>query len=406
MGTPTHTSRAGKWVILAMRLTVGSYTLAEPTREEPTMNDSQDGPGNGYTDTIVIGGGQTGLTVGYNLAQRGVDFVILDANERVGDAWRKRWDSLLLFTPARYNGLPGMPFPSKADAFVTKDEVAAYLEAYAELNDLPVRSNTKVSKVSHDGETYIVEAGGRVLRSRNVVVAMANYQIPHVPDFAPDLDPDIVQMHSSQYLRPSQLADGPALVVGLGNSGADIGLELAHDRETYIAGTPGPVIPFRIEPWLGRNVGVRLVRFAAVKVLNTNTFIGRKARPKMMQHSGGPIVRVKPADLVAAGAHRVPRVTGVDNGRPVLADGTVLDVANVVWCTGFRHGFDWIDLPIFDDHGLPIHERGVVASQAGLYFCGLFFLHALWSETLTGMPIDAAYVADHLVARKQEAFTG
>lgn len=370
------------------------------------MTDTLHQPGNEYFDTIVIGGGQTGLTVGYELAQRGVDFVILDANGRVGDAWRKRWDSLLLFTPARYNGLPGMPFPAKGDTFVTKDEVADYLEAYAEANDLPVRSHTKVTRVRRDGDAYVVEAGDRELRSRNVVVAMANYQVPHVPDFAPDLDPGIVQMHSSQYQRPTQLADGPVLVVGLGNSGADIGLELAHTRETYISGTPSAVIPFRIEPWLGRNVGVRLVRFGAVKVLNTGTFVGRKLRSKIMQHPGSPIVRVKPRDLVAAGAHRVPRVTGVEDGRPVLADGNVLDVANVVWCTGFRPGFDWIDLPVFDDRGYPIHERGVVASEPGFYFCGLFFLHALWSETLSGMPIDARYLADHLAARKQEALTG
>ena len=356
-----------------------------------------------YFETIVIGGGQTGLTVGYELKQRGVDFVILDANGRVGDAWRKRWDSLLLFTPARYNGLPGMPFPAKGDTFITKDELAAYLERYAEVNDLPVRSNTRVSRLSHDGDTYVVEAGGRELRSTNIVVAMANYQIPHVPDFAPDLDPGILQMHSAQYQRPSQLADGPVLVVGLGNSGADIGLELAHDRETYIAGTPGPVIPFRIEPWLGRNVSVRLVRFMAVKVLNTGTFIGRKARPKMMQHTGGPIVRVKPKDLVEASAHRVGRVVGVQNGLPLLDDGTVVNVANVVWCTGFRQGFDWIDLPVFDEAGHPIHQRGIVASQPGFYFCGLFFLHALWSETLSGMPTDARHIADHLATRQQEA---
>jgi putative flavoprotein involved in K+ transport len=364
------------------------------------MTDASHEPRTEYFDTIVIGGGQTGLTVGYELAQRDVDFVILDANERVGDAWRKRWDSLLLFTPARYNGLPGMPFPAKGDTFITKDEIATYLERYAAVNDLPVRSNTKVTRVSHDGKTYIVAAGDRESRSASVVVAMANYQVPHVPDFAPDLAPDIVQMHSAQYHRPSQLADGPVLVVGLGNSGADIGLELAHDRETYIAGTPGPVVPFRIEPWLGRNVGVRLIRFMAVKVLNTRTPIGRKARPKMMQHTGGPIIRVKPNDLVEAGAHRVPRVTGVKDGRPMLADGTVLDVKNVVWCTGFRTGFDWIDLPIFDDTGAPTHERGVVTSQPGLYFCGLFFLHALWSETLTGMPIDARYIAEHVAATR------
>ena len=361
----------------------------------------------GYFDTIVVGGGQTGLTVGYELAQRGVDFVILDANERVGDAWRKRWDSLLLFTPARYNGLPGMKFPAKADQYITKDELAEYLETYAEANDLPVRSNTRVTRLSFDGETYVVEAAGVLLRSANVVIAMADYQVPYVPEFGPDLDPDIVQMHSGQYQRPSQLADGPVLVVGFGNSGADIGLELTKTHTTYLSGDPSVVIPFRIEPWFGRNVGVRLVRFGAVKVLNTNTPIGRRVRPKLVGRGGGaPIVRVKPADLEAAGARRVPRVTGVEGGLPVLADGTVLGVANVVWCTGFRSGFSWIDLPVFDDRGRPVHERGIVSGSPGLYFCGLFFLHALWSETLSGMPIDAKHIVDHLVSRRPNVVTG
>ena len=372
------------------------------------MNHEEQEPETTYVDTIVIGGGQTGLTVGYELAKRRIDFVILDANERVGDAWRKRWDSLLLFTPARYNGLPGMKFPAKGDQYVTKDEIATYLETYAEENDLPVRSNCRVTRLSFDGETYVVETDGvGVLRSANVVVAMSDYQVPYVPDFAPDLDPDITQMHSSQYQRPSQLADGPVLVVGFGNSGADIGLELTRTRPTYLSGDPSVVIPFRIEPWLGRNIGVRLVRFGAVRVLNTSTPIGRRVRPKLLAHGGGaPIVRVKPADLEDAGARRVERVTSVKDGLPVLADGTVLDVANVIWCTGFRPGFGWIDLPVFDDQGLPVHQRGIVADHPGLYFCGLFFLHALWSETVSGMPIDAAHVVDHLASKQQDAVFG
>jgi putative flavoprotein involved in K+ transport len=364
-------------------------------------------PRTGYFDTIVIGGGQTGLTVGYELAQRGVDFVILDANERVGDAWRKRWDSLLLFTPARYNGLPGMKFPAKADQYISKDELATYLETYAEVNDLPVRSSTRVTRLSFDGETYVVEAAGGELRSANVVVAMADYQVPHVPDFAPDLNPDINQMHSAQYKRPSQLADGPALVVGFGNSGADIGLEVAETHTTYLSGKPSPVIPFHLEPWFGRNIGVRLVRFAAVKVLNTSTPVGRRVRPKLIAHGGGaPIVRVKPTDLAKAGVRRVERVTSVEDGLPMLADGTALDVANVIWCTGFRPGFSWIDLPVFDAQHHPVHERGIVPGQPGLYFCGLFFLHALWSETLSGMPIDAKHVVDHLASKRQAIMTG
>ncbi len=372
------------------------------------MTREQREPTTTYADTIVIGGGQTGLTVGYELAKRKVDFVILDASERVGDAWRKRWDSLLLFTPARYNGLPGKTFPAKGDQYITKDELAAYLESYAEENDLPVRSNCRVTRLSFDGDTYVAEtAGVGVLRSANVVVAMSDYQVPYVPDFAPDLDPDIIQMHSSQYQRPSQLAEGPVLVVGFGNSGADIGLELSKTRPTYLSGDPSVVIPFRIEPWLGRNVGVRLIRFGAVRILNTSTPIGRRVRSKLLGHGGGaPIVRVKPADLESAGVRRVERVMGVKDGLPVLADGTVLDVANVVWCTGFRAGLGWIDLSVFDDRGSPVHQRGIVADQPGLYFCGLFFLHALWSETLSGMPIDAGHVVDHLVSRQEAAMTG
>lgn len=360
-----------------------------------------------YVDTIVIGGGQTGLTIGYELRQRGIDFLILDAAERIGDAWRKRWDSLVLFIPARYAGLPGMPYPAKPDSYIGKDDLAEYLERYAEANDLPVRSNTMVTGLGHDGDTFVVTTRTGVLRSTNVVVAMANYQVPKVPVFAPDLDPGIVQMHSSKYRRPSDLADGPVLVVGMGNSGADIGLELAKDRTTFVSGKPDGVIPFRIEPWFGRKIGVRLVRFAAIKVLNTSTPIGRKARTKMLSnHTAAPLVRVKPRDIVAAGATRVPRVTGVVDGCPELADGTVLDVANVVWCTGFRPGFDWIDLPVMDEGGQPIQQRGIVDSQPGLYFCGLFFQHALWSETLSGMPIDAKYVVDHLAERRAEATVG
>lgn len=353
-----------------------------------------------FIDTVVIGGGQTGLTVGHELQQRGRDFIIVDANARIGDSWRNRWDSLRLFTPVRYNGLPGLPFPGEADEFVGKDDVAAYLEAYADAHRLPVISSTPVTSVTHDGTTYLVEADGIELRSANVIVAMANYQVPRVPDFAPDLDPQIFQIHSSSYRRPSQLEDGPVLVVGLGNSGADIGLELASTRTTYVSGRPNAVIPFRIEPWFGRNVGVRLVRWGAVRLLSTATPIGRKARPKIISQSGAPLVRVKPRDLTAVGARRVERVTGVIDGKPQLADGTVLDVANVVWSTGFKPGFDWIDLPVFDEEGRPVHDRGVVADQPGFYFCGLFFLHSLWSETLSGMPIDASHVVDHLVTER------
>ncbi len=346
-------------------------------------------------DTLVIGGGQTGLTVGYELTQLGRSFVILDAQKRIGDAWRNRWDSLLLFTPSGFFEMPGMDFPAPGDQFVSKDEVADFIEAYAENFDLPVRSETRVTRLSKDGDIFTAETSGETFRARNVIVAMANYQVPKVPAFAESLSPEILQLHSHDYKSPRSLQDGAALVVGMGNSGAEIGIELARDRETYLSGEPTAVIPFRIDGWFGRMIGQKLVRFMATKVLTTSTPIGRKARPKMLGKAA-PVVRVKMRDLKAAGTERVPRVTGVKDGRPELEDGRVLDVRNVVWCTGYHPGFDWIDLPVFGEDGKPIHIRGVADGVAGLYFCGLFFQHSLWSETVVGMPRDAHYIVEHM----------
>lgn len=345
-------------------------------------------------DTVVIGGGQTGLTVGYHLAESGRSFVVLDASERPGDPWRKRWDSLRLFTMAGDCALPGLDLPMKDDTFIGKDEMADYIEAYARHLDLPLYNGTRVTRLSHDGSRYVVEFGDGRVYADNVVVAMSNFQVPKVPEFAPDLDPDIVQIHSGKYRNPTQLQEGPVLVVGMGNSGADIGIEVAKTHETYVAGKETAHIPFRIETWVARHFLVHVVKFVMTKVLSTSTPIGRKARPKMLGKAA-PLVRVKPKDLAAA-TERVGRVTGVVDGRPQLDDGRVLDVANVIWCTGFGGGFDWIDIPVFDDEGRVRHQRGIVEDHPGLYFCGLFFLHSVWSENLVGMQADVAHIADHL----------
>jgi len=346
-------------------------------------------------DTLVIGGGQTGLTVGYELAKTGKSFVILDASERVGDVWRNRWDSLVLFTPAGFFELPGMDFPAHPERFVTKDETGDFLETYAQEMGLPVLSATRVERLDKEGDVFVARTSGDTFRARNVVVAMADYQKPKTPAFAADLDPGITQVHSVDYRNPGSVGDGPTLVVGMGNSGAEIGLELARSQETYLSGEPTAVIPFRIESWLGRKIGIKIVRFVTTKVLTTSTPIGRRARPKMMKKAA-PVVRVKPRDLAKAGVERVPRVAGVRDGLPELEDGRVLDVENVVWCTGFAPGFDWIGLPVLGEDGKPRHERGVSTDIPGLYFCGLFFQHALWSETVVAMPRDARYVVDHL----------
>jgi putative flavoprotein involved in K+ transport len=354
-----------------------------------------------HLGTVIIGGGQSGLAVGHELKQRGIDFVILDAQARTGDSWRMRWDSLRLFTPARLNGLPGLPFSGRGARFISKDEMAEYLESFAKHHALPICHGEQVERLAGLGRHFVVSTNRRVIQADHVVVAMANYQQPKIPEFASRLSKEIRQLHSSAYKNPEQLADGDVLVVGVGNSGADIALELSASRKTYLAGRETAHIPFRIESWFGRTFGIRMVRFVGHHVLTGNTPFGRKVRPKFLKNAA-PLVRVKPQDLANAGVERVSRVAAVADGLPRLADGSSLPVGNVVWCTGYRSGFDWIDLPIFDEGSdLPRHERGVVNDQPGLYFVGLNFLHAATSDTVTGVARDARHVARILHHRQR-----
>lgn len=352
-----------------------------------------------HFDTIVIGGGQAGLSVGYHLGRRGVDFVILEKRPRVGDVWRERWDSLRLFTPANLSSLDGMPFPAPGHAFPTKDEMADYLETYAARFVLPVRTGVEVDRLARRNGAFMVEAGEHRFSADNVVVAMANYQKPHVPPFARKLDPSIVQLHSFDYRNPGQLRDGPVLIAGAGNSGSEIAKELAPRHTVFMSGRDTGEIPFRVEGWAGRLFLARLVlRGLFHRVLTVDTAIGRRVRSNVV-HRGGPLIRVRKKELARLGVERVPRVTDVRSGRPEVGGGRALDVANVVWCTGFRPGFDWIDLPAV--HGdEPAHQSGIT-EQPGLYFVGLHFLHAMSSAMIHGVGRDADRVASAIAGRTE-----
>ena len=347
-------------------------------------------------DVVVIGGGQAGLSVGYHLKRRGLRFVIVDAHPRIGDAWRRRWDSLRLFSPARFSGLDGMPFPGPPSAFPTKDEMASYLETYAARFELPVLTGVRVDKLSRVDGRYQIRAGDRLLEAAQVVVAMADLQRGRVPGFAHELDPAIVQVHSVDYKNPAQLRDGGVLLVGAGNSGAEIAMELAAQRRVWLSGRHPGHIPFRNDGFLARVLLIRLIfRVVFHRILTVRTPLGRKVRAAF---GGAPLIRQKPAQLAAAGVTRAPRTVGAREGRPVLADGTTLDVANVIWCSGFDGGFSWIDLDIFDDAGRPRHEEGVVPQAPGLYFVGLHFLYAFSSPMIHGVGRDAARISRAVAA--------
>jgi putative flavoprotein involved in K+ transport len=352
-------------------------------------------------NTVIIGGGQAGLSVGYHLAKRRTPFIILEAHDRVGDSWRTRWDSLRLFTPARFDGLDGLRFPGPPNYFPTKDEMADFLEEYAKRHDLPVRTGVRVDRLSRSNGHFVLSWRKGTIEAENVVVAMATYQSPRVPPFARELKPEIVQIHSSEYRNPGQLRDGSVLVVGAGNSGAEIAVEVAKTHGTWMSGRDVGHVPFRISGLLARLLLGRLViRLLFHWILTVDTPIGRKARPKLLS-KGGPLIRQRPRDILSAGIERVPRVAGAKDGKLLLEDQRVLDAANVIWCTGFHPGFSWIDLPIHGDHE-PKHRRGVVESEPGLYFVGLHFLYAFSSTMIHGVGRDAEYIADEVAVRAKD----
>lgn len=360
-------------------------------------------------DTVVVGAGQAGLATARELTARGRSCVVLDREARVGDNWRHHYDSLRLYTPRRYDGLPGLGFPGDPAGCPGKDEVADYLETYARHFDLPVRTGTGVERVGRaaDGSDGfdVVTTGGRI-RCRNVVVSTGPFgRTPSVPELAAGLDPGILQLHSSEYRRPAQLRDGAALVVGASHSGCDIALELAEVRETHLAGRDCGELPLR---WRGEGAPGALpaVVFLWNHVMTRRTPMGRRMMPLVRGH-GGPMLRVKREHLDRSGVVRhLDRVESVTDGRPTLADGTVLDVANVVWATGYRQRFGWLDVPVVGDDGWPREYRGVATDVPGLYFCGLSFQYSFASMVLPGVGRDARYVVDHLVRTRRPVGSG
>jgi putative flavoprotein involved in K+ transport len=358
-----------------------------------------------HIETLIIGAGQAGLSTGYHLQRLGRPFLIVDGNARVGDNWRQQWDTLRLYTPAKYDGLPGLPFPGPGWAFPQKDQVADYLESYVQHWGLPVRHRTRVERLAATGSGgYAVTFDdSSTITCDNAVVATGTFgRTPYLPDFAADLDPSTLQLHSSEYRRPDQLQDGPVLVVGASHSGTDIAYEVSETHPTTLSGRDLGQIPMRPESRLARLV-VPVLLFLARHVLTRRTPVGRKAMEEIRFH-GGPMLRVKRADLAARGVERVlGRVAQVRDGRPVLDDGTMIEAANVVWCTGFKQVFDWIDLPVIGADGWPAEYRGVVDEAPGLFFCGLSFQYAFSSMILPGIGRDARYLAKRIAARSRSA---
>ncbi|WP_426592026.1 flavin-containing monooxygenase [Cellulomonas sp. McL0617] len=345
--------------------------------------------------TIIIGAGQAGLATAFHLTRRGVPCLVLDERDRVGDVWRARYSSLRLFTPTRLDGLPGLAMDGPGNAFPSAHDMGDYLERYATQMHLPVRSGVRVSRVSCDADGFRVATDTGDLVARTVVVAAGGHRDPWTPELARALDPGIAQVHAAAYRDPTQLPAGPVLVVGASHSGADIALELARaGRDVTLSGRVRGELPF------GRGAKGTLTAhafpFVSQHVLTVRTPMGRKLRPQV-RGGGAPLLRVKLADLAAAGVRHTPaRVAAVRDGRPVLDDGTLPEARSVVWATGYRDDFSWVEPAPLGDDGYPVTDRGVVAPVPGLYFMGLPFQYAFSSAMVLGVGRDAAHVARHI----------
>lgn len=341
-------------------------------------------------ETIVIGAGQAGLSVGHQLAARQMPFVILDAGVRIGDTWRERWDSLRLFTPGRFSGLPGLANPVGRNGFASKDQFAEYLGDYARHFDLPVHSGVRVRNVRTCDSGFVLDTSAGTMTAQRVVVAGGHNTIPHRPDFASALRPGIHQLHSSEYRNPASIPGRDVLVVGAGTSGAEIALELSATHRVLIAGSPTPHVPDQVLRHAGGAYWLVVNR-----LLTTDTPPGRKVAASFGQR-GAPLIGISMKSLEAAGVTRLSRVTEVSDGYPVTAAGRVRLIDTVVWATGHRPDLSWLPPLEVDSVGVPITRRGVVPGLPGLYFVGMPFQYALTSGLIGGVGRDAGHVVDQI----------
>ena len=357
-------------------------------RPQPAPDAGEERPQ--HVDVLVIGAGQAGLAVGWHLREQGIrSFLLLDAGPEVGHVWRGRWDSLRLFTPAEYDGLPGLPFPAPAGTYPTKDQVADYLRGYAAAFELPVRLNTRVTRLSRAGDTFVADTSTGPVTARQVVVATGPFQTPVVPRMGSGLAADVVQVHSADYRNPAQLPDGPVLVVGAGNSGLQIAAELAATgtRTVSVAvGTRPPMLPQR---FLGRDLFWWLTRLG----LLAKTGGSRLAR--RMRSKGDLVIGTRWRDLSRLGVQVRPRLEDTSRRNARFADGSSSEVAAVVWATGFRTDYEWLDIPGAVADGTVTNERGITRVP-GLSVVGLPWLHTRGSALLGFVKDDAAWLAVHV----------
>jgi putative flavoprotein involved in K+ transport len=340
-----------------------------------------------HYEVVVVGAGQAGLAIGHHLAQRGLRFTILDRADSIASAWRERWDSLTLFTPRRYDSLPGLAFPGDPNGYPSRDEVIDYLERYARTFELPIQLNTEVKRLTSEAGTFVLETDAGTITADQVVVAAGPFQVPFVPESAGRLDPQVFQVHSTGYRRPEDVPEGTALVVGGGNTGFQIAKELSATHDVHLAvGSRQKPLPQRV---LSKDLFWWLTK-SRLLATTVESRLGQRLRHRET------LIGSSPRELERRfGVELKPRVLDASSRTVRFADGSELEVDAVIWATGYRPDYSWIDLPLFDPDGQPRHRRGVT-DVPGFYFLGLTWQHTRGSALLGWVKDDAEFIAERI----------
>ncbi|MFS1511506.1 flavin-containing monooxygenase [Chengkuizengella sp. SCS-71B] len=338
-------------------------------------------------DVIVIGAGQAGLAIGYYLKKSNLSFLLLDQNVQIGETWIKRYDSLILFSPRKYSSLPGLSFPGNPNGYPNKNETADYLKKYKKQFSIPVELDTHVIQLTKENDVFITETNHKTYHSKVVVIATGPFQSSFIPKLkCSSLDEKIIQLHSSEYKNPQQLHKGNTLVVGAGNSGAQIAVELSNSHDVYLSSSQN--LKFSPHKFAGKSVFWWFEILKIYDVFHTGTKLGEwiKKQPE-------PIMGTELKELIHQNKVKITAKTiSIDGNKVTFEDGKTLTVKNIIWATGFTQNFDWIKINnVLNQKGNPLHKRGV-SQVPGLFFIGLPWLHKRPSALLGGVGEDAEYI--------------
>lgn len=342
-------------------------------------------------DTLVIGGGQAGLVMGYYLSKAGISYQIIESNSRIGDSWKKRYDSLVLFTPRSHSTLPGLNVPGEKDGYPIKDEIADYLEDYANHFGLPVILETRIISLeqSDSGRFVAITDSGNEIYCRSMIIATGAFQLPNIPKISRNFSKDVLQFSTESYKRPDQIPSGTVLVVGDGATGRQIALELAKNHQVILAcGRKKFLVPDRI---LGKSIFWWMEKLGLLTASRQSII-----EKKIMRNDSFPARGLDSKRLKKTGVIISSRLIEVSGHKVSFSDGQTAEVNSVVWATGYRDDTDWIKIQeVKDEKGNFIHQQGISLVR-GLYFIGRDWQWTVGSALLLGVGADASFLVSHI----------